>query len=170
MRALRFRVPAGNVRFHDRRLGDYLQNVEKTVGDFVLKRADGLWAYQLAVVVDDLYQGVTDIVRGADLIDNTPRQILLTQALGAAPCAISISRSCSMTAGKNCPNRPVQPPLIMKNHCLHSKQRSNILDFNDWAPIQYRAFSMERCRCGKTVGAADSNARGRTLIKFFQPR
>ena len=49
MRALRFRVPAGNVRFHDRRLGDYLQNVEKTVGDFVLKRADGLWAYQLAV-------------------------------------------------------------------------------------------------------------------------
>lgn len=85
VRALRFRVPAGNVRFHDRRLGDYLQNVEKTVGDFVLKRADGLWAYQLAVVVDDLYQGVTDIVRGADLIDNTPRQILLTQALGAAP-------------------------------------------------------------------------------------
>ena len=67
------------------RLGDYLQHVEKTVGDFVLKRADGLWAYQLAVVVDDLYQGVTDIVRGADLIDNTPRQILLTQALGAAP-------------------------------------------------------------------------------------
>ena len=85
VRALRFRVPADNVRFHDRRLGDYLQNVEKTVGDFVLKRADGLWAYQLAVVVDDLYQGVTDIVRGADLIDNTPRQILLTQALGAAP-------------------------------------------------------------------------------------
>ena len=85
VRALRFRVPAGNVQFRDRRLGDYLQNVEKTVGDFVLKRADGLWAYQLAVVVDDLYQGVTDIVRGADLIDNTPRQILLTQALGAAP-------------------------------------------------------------------------------------
>ena len=47
VRALRVRVPAGNVRFHDRRLGDYLQNVEKTVGDFVLKRADGFWAYQL---------------------------------------------------------------------------------------------------------------------------
>ena len=85
VRALRFRVPDRMVAFEDRWYGQYTQNVEKAVGDFVVKRADGLWAYQLAVVVDDLYQGVTDIVRGADLIDNTPRQILLTQALGAAP-------------------------------------------------------------------------------------
>lgn len=62
--------------------GPHAQNVTREVGDFVLKRADGLWAYQLAVVVDDAEQGVTDVVRGEDLRDNTPRQILLQRTLG----------------------------------------------------------------------------------------
>ena len=66
----------------DRRLGAQRQNVSQEVGDFVLRRADGLWAYQLAVVVDDAAQGVTDIVRGEDLADNTPRQVLLRRHLG----------------------------------------------------------------------------------------
>ena len=66
----------------DRRLGVQTQNVSTEVGDFVLKRADGLWAYQLAVVVDDAAQGVTDVVRGEDLADNTARQILLQRTLG----------------------------------------------------------------------------------------
>ena len=66
----------------DRRLGAQRQNLSREVGDFVLRRADGLWAYQLAVVVDDAAQGVTDIVRGEDLADNTPRQILLRRHLG----------------------------------------------------------------------------------------
>ncbi|MBK9440302.1 MAG: tRNA glutamyl-Q(34) synthetase GluQRS [Comamonadaceae bacterium] len=66
----------------DRALGEQQQDVTQTVGDFVLKRADGCFAYQLAVVVDDACQGVTDIVRGQDLADNTPRQILLQRALG----------------------------------------------------------------------------------------
>jgi glutamyl-Q tRNA(Asp) synthetase len=69
------------VTWHDRRLGPQRQNVSREVGDFVLKRADGLWAYQLAVVVDDAAQGITDIVRGEDLADNTARQILLQRAL-----------------------------------------------------------------------------------------
>jgi len=68
----------------DRRLGWQCQDVRAEVGDFILKRADGPWAYQLAVVLDDAEQGVTDIVRGEDLADNTARQILLQQALGLA--------------------------------------------------------------------------------------
>ena len=68
--------------WHDRRQGRQTQNVSREVGDFVLKRADGLWAYQLAVVVDDGAQGITDVVRGQDLADNTARQILLQRALG----------------------------------------------------------------------------------------
>ena len=70
------------VTWHDRLLGPQAQHVSREVGDFVLKRADGFWAYQLAVVVDDAAQGVTDIVRGQDLADNTARQILLQRALG----------------------------------------------------------------------------------------
>lgn len=66
----------------DRRLGRQAQDVASAIGDFVLKRADGLWAYQLAVVVDDAAQGITDVVRGEDLADNTPRQIVLQRALG----------------------------------------------------------------------------------------
>lgn len=77
--------PAGHdvvIDWHDRRLGAQRQNVTATVGDFVLLRADGLWSYQLAVVVDDADQAVTDVVRGEDLADNTARQILLQRALG----------------------------------------------------------------------------------------
>jgi glutamyl-Q tRNA(Asp) synthetase len=70
------------VTWHDRHIGQQTQNVTREVGDFVLKRADELWAYQLAVVVDDAAQGVTHIVRGEDLADNTARQILLQRTLG----------------------------------------------------------------------------------------
>lgn len=75
-------IASDGIRWTDRRLGPQFQDVARQVGDFVLLRADGLWAYQLAVVVDDADQGVTHIVRGEDLADNTPRQILLQSALG----------------------------------------------------------------------------------------
>ncbi len=81
-RAWRFRSTHEPVQWQDRRLGAQAQDVEHTVGDFILKRADGVWAYQLAVVIDDADQGVTHVVRGEDLADNTARQILLQRALG----------------------------------------------------------------------------------------
>lgn len=80
-RALRLRTPEESIRFSDRLQGVIVQSVAREVGDFVLRRADGAYAYQLAVVVDDADQGITDIVRGADLLDSTPRQILLQRLL-----------------------------------------------------------------------------------------
>ena len=86
-RAWRLRVPqrddpAALIRFHDRWQGEISENLADAVGDFVLRRADGFWAYQIAVVVDDADQGITDIVRGADLLESTARQIYLQRLLG----------------------------------------------------------------------------------------
>ncbi|SDW94085.1 tRNA glutamyl-Q(34) synthetase GluQRS [Thiocapsa roseopersicina] len=81
-RTERFRTPPGAFAFEDRIQGPQEQIVDAAVGDFVLRRADGLHAYQLAVVVDDALQGITQVVRGADLLLSTPRQILLQRALG----------------------------------------------------------------------------------------
>jgi glutamyl-Q tRNA(Asp) synthetase len=83
-RALRFRVRSARVEWRDRLQGLQTQDLAREVGDFVVKRADGLFAYQLAVVVDDAEQGITDIVRGSDLIASTARQILLQRHLGIA--------------------------------------------------------------------------------------
>ena len=82
--AVRFAIEDGRVAFDDRVQGPVVQEVARDVGDFVLRRRDGLFAYQLAVVVDDAEQGVTDVVRGADLLGSTGRQILLQRALGVA--------------------------------------------------------------------------------------
>jgi len=84
-RAWRVRLPEGVERFEDRWLGPQEQDVARAVGDMALRRADGLWAYQLAVVVDDAAQGVTDVVRGADLLGSTARQRVLGRLLGLPP-------------------------------------------------------------------------------------
>jgi glutamyl-Q tRNA(Asp) synthetase len=80
--AWRLRAPAGPITFHDRIRGAQAQDLRAEVGDFVLRRSDGYWAYQLAVVVDDALQGITEVVRGADLLESTPRQLLLQRRLG----------------------------------------------------------------------------------------
>lgn len=82
--AVRFAVPAGIVTFEDARRGRLTEDVRGTVGDFVLRRSDGVFAYQLAVVVDDLDAGVDHVVRGGDLLASTGRQVSLLAALGAA--------------------------------------------------------------------------------------
>ena len=79
--AWRLRAPERVIGFQDQIVGDYAQNLAQDIGDFVLLRADGFWAYQLAVVVDDAEQGITHIVRGQDLLVSTPRQIYLQQCL-----------------------------------------------------------------------------------------
>ena len=81
-RAIRFRAPDTVIGFDDRFMGRYEENVARTTGDFVVRRADGLFAYQLVVVVDDAEQGITEVIRGADLLTSTPRQIALQEALG----------------------------------------------------------------------------------------
>jgi glutamyl-Q tRNA(Asp) synthetase len=85
--AMRVRVPDETIVFEDQALGRQEQQLAREVGDFVVRRADGLWAYQLAVVVDDAFQRISHVVRGADLLDNTARQIYLQRALGLpTPC------------------------------------------------------------------------------------
>jgi glutamyl-Q tRNA(Asp) synthetase len=79
--ALRLRVNAGTIHFHDVLQGAFRQDVARSVGDYILQRRDGIMAYALAVVVDDAAQGITHIVRGADLLDSTPRQICLQREL-----------------------------------------------------------------------------------------
>jgi len=83
-RAWRVRMPAGDCTFEDRWLGPQTQDVALAVGDVAIRRADGLWAYQLAVVVDDAAQDITHVVRGADLLSSTARQIRLGEWLGLA--------------------------------------------------------------------------------------
>lgn len=85
--ALRLRVPAEEWSFTDGHMGPYRQRLDRDCGDFLLRRSDGMFAYQLAVVVDDAAMGVTEVVRGADLLSSTPRQLYLYHLLGLTPPA-----------------------------------------------------------------------------------
>jgi len=80
-KSIRIKVPDEIIQFKDRIQGNYQQNLQQDIGDFIIKRADGEIAYQLAVTVDDAQQNITDIVRGSDLLDSTPRQIYLQRLL-----------------------------------------------------------------------------------------
>lgn len=122
--AIRLRVPDREYRFIDRLQGAFAQNLAQEVGDFIIRRRDGLFAYQLAVVLDDAWQGVTDIVRGADLLDSTPRQLYL-QELFDAPRP-----------------RYLHVPLIIQpdGHKLGKRYRSPPLEPHQASPLLVRAL------------------------------
>jgi glutamyl-Q tRNA(Asp) synthetase len=104
-------VRPGVVAFDDRLEGYNAQDVERSVGDFVLLRADGSFAYQLAVVVDDMAQGITDVVRGLDLLDSTPRQILIYEALGVPPPRYMHLPLALNARGEKLSKQTLAPPL-----------------------------------------------------------
>ncbi|PWU31745.1 tRNA glutamyl-Q(34) synthetase GluQRS [Pseudomonas sp. RW407] len=122
--AIRIRVPELEYAFVDRVQGEFRQHLGREVGDFVIRRRDGLYAYQLAVVLDDAWQGMTDIVRGADLLDNTPRQLYLQELLGVAH------------------PRYLHVPLIVQpdGHKLGKSYRSPPLAAEQAAPLLLRAL------------------------------
>ena len=134
--AVRLRVPDGTVvEFHDALRGRVRQRLDEEVGDFVLRRADGPWAYQLAVVVDDAAQGITEVVRGADLLDSTPRQVFLQQRLGLPtpgyahlPLAVDaagakLSKSCAAV-----PVDDADPAPALRAAWLALGQEAGVLD------------------------------------------
>jgi glutamyl-Q tRNA(Asp) synthetase len=110
-RAWRLRVSDEALAFGDRLQGTVTQHLESDVGDFVLRRADGLFAYQLAVAVDDEFQAISDVVRGADLLASTPRQIWLQRCLGYATPRYAHLPVASNAAGEKLSKQTLAPAL-----------------------------------------------------------
>ena len=113
--AWRIRVNDETIGFDDGIVGHYAQNLARDIGDFVLLRADGFWAYQLAVVADDADQGITHIVRGQDLLVSTPRQIYLQRCLGFATPHYAHLPLLVNKHGQKCSNQTLAPALD-ENH------------------------------------------------------
>ena len=155
-RAFRLRVDATTVAFTDRLFGLQRQTLATDVGDFVLRRRDGLVAYQLAVVVDDAAQGVTDVVRGADLLASTPRQIFLQQLLGLpsprylhVPVAIDVhGRKLSKASGAAALPAAAVPALLAAWRFLEQsppeETPDSVGDFWRWAHRRWRVADLPR--------------------------
>lgn len=144
--AIRLRVPNLSYGFIDRVQGEYRQHLGREVGDFVIRRRDGFYAYQLAVVLDDAWQGVSDVVRGADLLDSTPRQLYLQELLGLAQ------------------PRYLHVPLIIQpdGHKLGKSYRSPPLPSDQAAPLLVRALRA----LGQTLPGELEHARPPELLAW----
>ncbi|KQB55145.1 glutamyl-Q tRNA(Asp) ligase [Pseudomonas endophytica] len=144
--AIRLRVPELEYSVEDRVQGSFRQHLGREAGDFVIRRRDGLYAYQLAVVLDDAWQGVTDIVRGADLLDSTPRQLYLQELLGlSTPCYLHV-------------------PLIVQpdGHKLGKSYRSPPLTPEQASPLLLRALRA----LGQTPDVSLSDASPREILNW----
>jgi len=143
VRSWRFLAAPGIETFRDRWLGPQSQDVSAEVGDFIIRRADGLWAYQLVVVVDDGDQGVTDVVRGADLLDSTARQRQLARALGLVPPRVLHVPLVLDAAGHKLSKQNHAPALDVSRplDCLRAAWRD--LGFSDLAAATPQAFWTE---------------------------
>ena len=157
--ALRLRIDAGHIQFTDRIQGIFRQDVAAAIGDIILKRRDQLFAYVLAVVVDDAEQGVNHVLRGADLLDNTPRQIYLQRLLGYARPAYAhvpvlteadgsklakSRRSVNLSEGSPLPQLlsvfsllGLAPPLSIRS--------ATVAELWTWAISQWRIENVPKC-------------------------
>lgn len=142
------RTPAGVEHFEDRWQGAQAQDVEHETGDFILKRADGLWAYQLVVVVDDGEQGITDVVRGADLLDSTGRQRLLARALGL-----------------HCP-RVLHVPLVLDAYGHKLSKQNHAAPLNIKSPLIELEDAWQRLGFAPTAAASVTSFWPQALAKW----
>lgn len=135
-------VPHESIAFEDRVQGAIVQDVARDIGDFILKRRDGLHAYQLAVVVDDADQGITDVVRGADLLWSTPRQIALQRWLGVPTPRYLHVPIAADRAGDKLSKQTHAPPVDLRHG---SAEIDRVLRFLG-QPVQERASAREMLR------------------------
>lgn len=159
-RAWRLKVEPGPVCFYDALQGRVCQDLAAEVGDFVVLRADGYFAYQLAVVVDDAEQGVTHVVRGADLLDSTPRQICLQRRLGLAqpdylhlPAAVNAAGEKLSKQTRAEPLDAARPQAVLTAALGFLGQQppadmpgAALEDLWRWAIMHWRRRSLPRCR------------------------
>lgn len=155
--AIRLRVPDTLTCFTDGLFGPIQENVLHTVGDFVLKRRDGFYAYQLAVVVDDADQGITQVVRGADLLDNTARQIVLQHKLGLpTPAYVHLplivhadgSKLSKQTFAKPLPLSGSTPLLLRTLHLLRQNPPAELHADNARTVLAWAVAHWQRHRVG----------------------
>ncbi len=161
--SLRWRTPVGEICFEDRIFGRQCQDPSVAVGDFVLHRGDGAWAYQLAVVVDDAAMGVTDVLRGADLLDSTARQIALGRALGLGIPRFAHAPLVVGADGEKLSKRHGAPDL--------SELRERGVDARIVVAVLARSANLvgaevERVRAEELVGGFDLGGIGREVARL----